>query len=369
MSGFGTPAVGEAPAVFEEFGAELVEVLGEERAAWWRKPRSPYRPALAVKRSEGGEPLAALLTSGRPATAAVKIVDLWWAASSAGLAAAESLVDALLEERALAGDAAVKWEVAPGVSLPPFAITRGFAPMRAPWGAKGTERFAGFVTWLREVPHEELGYYAQTTLYTCGAVAGLMAVEARGVVGFSGSSAGDRDREIGFWREATNHPACEPIGLAVRLREEVGSGSGGDDAPVAVALDRVGPVLLEDYQGFEFDYRAELQEHSTARAEALGVPIARERVSMEELEARLRSGWVALLLVDEEPMHGVTGAHWIVAHAARDGMFLLEDPWVEDPAGESWVDTHDMPVAAADLDRMVRWGADGYRGIVWLRRA
>ncbi|WP_062520162.1 peptidase C39 family protein [Demequina silvatica] len=367
MSGFGTPPAGFTPQVFEEWGTELADVLGEERTVRWNLPRSAYRPALAVRRGADGAPLAAMLTSGRPATAAVKIVDVWWAASAAGLAAAEALVDALLEERTVAGDAAVKWEVAPGLALPPFAIARGFAPMRAPWGAKGTERFAGYVLWLRDVPHQELGYYAQTTLYTCGAVAGLMAVESRGVVGFAGSGGADRDREIGFWREATNHPACEPVGLAVRLREELGSPV--DGAPVEVALDHEGPVLLEDYQGFDWNYRAELQEHSAARAAALGVPVSRERVSMEELEARLRSGWVALLLVDEEPMHGVTGAHWIVAHAARDGMFLLEDPWVEDVAGESWVDTHDMPVAAADLDRMVRWGAEGYRGIVWLRRA
>ncbi|WP_062301036.1 peptidase C39 family protein [Demequina subtropica] len=368
MSGFGTPPAGVTPRVFEEWGEELAAALGPERAAWWSLPRSPYRPALAVRRGEGGKPIAALLTSGRPATAAVKVVDLWWEDSDAGLAGAASLVDALLEARAAAGDAAVKWEVAPGATLPDLAVARGFVPMRTPWGAKGTERFAGHVRWLVEVPHAELGYYAQTTLYTCGAVAGLMAVEAAGVSGFAGAAADDRDREIGFWREATNHPACEPVGLAVRLREEIAVPVGGG-APVAVALDHEAPVLLEDYEGFEHDYRAELQEHSARRAALLGVPVARERLSMAELEARLNDGWVALLLVDEEPMHGVTGAHWIVAHAARDGMFVLEDPWVEDAAGESWVDTHDMPVAASDLDRMVRWGPEGYRGIVLLRRA
>lgn len=366
MSGFGTPEAGSTPATIERWGAELADVLGEDRIARWNLPRSAYRPALAMKHDRRGAPLAALLTSGRPSTAAVKIVDLWWAESEAGRMAAEHLLDGLLEERAAEGDAAVKWETAPGEDLPAFASERGFVPMRAPWGAKGTERFGGYVRWLREIPHAELGYYAQTTLYTCGAVAALMAVEARGVTGFSGSVAGDRDREIGFWREATNHPACEPVGLSVRLREEIGAVS--DAAPVEVTLDHAGPVLLEDYSGFERDYRAELQAHSAQRAAALGVPVDGSRLSMAELEARLNSGWVALLLIDEAPMHGVTGAHWVTAHAARDGVFLIEDPWVEDNAGESWVDTHDLPVTAEALDRIVRWGEDGYRGVVLLRR-
>lgn len=361
MSGFSAPVRPEAPVRPSGWDDALEAALGPDRAARWLVNRGQYRPTIRVARVDGA-PVAAVLTSGRPATAAVKIVDLWWDGSEAGLAEAGALLDTVVAASRLHRDAAVKWELAPGEELPALAVERGFVPLRSPWAAKGTERFGGGVLWLVDLPHDELGYYAQTTLYTCGAVAALMAVEARGARGFAGDAA-DRDRELDFWRAATNHPACEPVGLAVRLREDVGA-----DAGVEVSLDADGPVLLEGYEGFEREYRAELQEQSLSRAEALGVPVGRERVSMAELESRLTGGEVALLLVDEAPMHGVTGAHWIVAHAARDGMFVVEDPWVEDAAGETWVDTHAMPVAAEDLDRMVAWGPEGYRGIVFLRR-
>ncbi|WP_372450893.1 peptidase C39 family protein [Rhodococcus qingshengii] len=48
-------------------------------------------------------------------------------------------------------------------------------------------------------------------------------------------------------------------------------------------------------------------------------------------------------------------------HSAHDGIFLVDDPWVDPDEGESWLDGHDVPIAAKALGAMTWWGepADG----------
>lgn len=333
----------------------LAERVGEERAQRWSAPRGAYRPAL-VTVTEGGEVLAAALETGRPATAGTTAVDPWWRDESVGAA----LVRALRDRARARDDIALKWSSPE--ELPPFAAEAGFVPLRRPYGAVGTQSTLGAVLWLRHLPHAEPGYYAQTTLFTCGAVASLMGAGLRGIEGFAGDSQ-DRDVELGFWRLASNYPACEPFGLAVTTAEHVGTSA------VEVSLDHDGPVLVENYTGFELDFRSELQAESRRRAEELGIVVSGVRVGVEEIARRVAGGDLALLLIDEEPMHGEHGPHWVLAHAS-DGVdvVIVEDPWINRDTGETWVDTHELPVRLADLDRLVRWSDEGYRGVIFIGR-
>lgn len=356
-----TPAVmlAQAQPFAVGFTDDLEHALGAPRADRWRIDRSNYRPIVWTVEGARG-PVAAALTSGRPATAATKIVDLWW--DDGADAAASMLLDAVIVDAQARGDAAVKWEVPRGEALPGFAHDHGFSAMRAPYpSAAGTEGVEGWVRWLVEVPHAETEYYAQTTLFTCGAVAALLAVGARGDAGFSGSH--DRDLELSFWRQASNFPACEPVGLAVALRERL-----GDGAPIRVALDTVAPVLLEGFDGFERSFRVELQEESRRRAEVLGVPIADERASVAQIRDRVMADELALLLIDEAPMHGEAGPHWVLGHAGSGDLVIIEDPWISAEFGETWVDTHDLPIPLSDLDDLVAWGPNRTRGVVFLAR-
>lgn len=354
------PALADgADAVAEILDAGLAEALGPERAGRWRVERTGYRPAVHTL-GHGDAILAAALTSGRPATAATKIVDVW-ASPDTPDDAADRLVARVITAAEERGDAAVKWEMPEGTAIPESASAHGFVPLRAPWGAVGTEGTRGLVRWLVPMPHVEPGYYGQTTLFTCGAVAGLIATERFGSPGFAGQTATDRDLEIEFWRRASNYPACEPIGLAVTMQEHV-----GPRGAVEVALDHPGPVLLEDFTGFDYEFRAELQQESRKRAADLGIRVDASRIPMTEVAERVAAGEQALLLIDEAPMHADPGPHWIVAHAAAGPYVVVEDPWVNRPTGETWVDTHDLPIHIDDLERLVAWGPEGYRGVVFL---
>lgn len=334
----------------------LADALGEERATRWRIPRAHYQPTLLAIH-EGERIVGAALTSARPHTKAIKIIDVF-AHDESGI---EALLDAIIESATSSDQAAVKWEIAPGLFLPQAAIDKGFVPMRAPWSAKGTEACAGAILWLKDIPHRETGYYAQTTMFTCGAVAALIAMDAQGHPGLTGGDR-DRDKELSLWRLASNFPACEPVGLGVAMTDDIG----GSSLRVEIASDHDGPVLVEGFEGFEREFREVLQAESVAQAIARSIPLRRDRVGIDELVSRLESGSVALLLIDEYLMHGDHGPHWITAHAAADGVIIVEDPWLGAEVGETWVDTHELPVAAADLDAMITWGQGELRGILFV---
>lgn len=339
-----------------DVAAELIDLVDPDRLERWRHAPAAYRPCAWIVRDEAGTIQAAALTSGRPATSAIKIRDVWWTDDDA----ARTLIEGVCTQSATDGDVAVKWEVPAGEGLPAFADELGFIAMRRPWAAVGTEQFDGYVRWLVPTTHQERGYYAQTTLFTCGAVAALIAAEGSAAGGFAAEQS-HRDVEVGFWRRASNYPACEPIGLAVALHEYL------RDARIEVALDTDGPALLEGFEGFDHSFRAELQADSLRQAGESGIPVRRDRVAIAEIVERVEDGEQALLLIDEEPMHGETGPHWIVAHARVGDALVVEDPWINVDTGETWVDTHELPVRPDDLDRLVRWSDEAYRGVVFAK--
>ena len=351
---------------------DLAAVLGADVASEWRRARGPQPIAVWVDRVDG-VPIAAVLTTRRPATQATKIAHVWLANGAMGSdAPLLDLIEAVIADARTRGDVAVKWQSSDDSVLADTASSHsispersGFTRMRSPYpSAAGTEGVDGFIRWLRPTTHIDRPYYAQTSSFTCGAVTALLASEIRGTGGFD-TSRNTRDQELDFWRQASNFPSCEPIGLAVALRESLDDAAG--TSPVEVFLDSENPVLLEVYtERFDRSFREELQANSLRRALASDIGVRRERVSVSEIAARIQAGELALLLIDLDPMFGFAVPHWVLAHAADDETVYLTDPWISASWGETWVDAQELPVALPDLDRMLAWGDTGYRGVIFI---
>jgi hypothetical protein len=337
---------------------DLASALGAERTAEWSRERGPQEAIAHIERIDG-RLVAAVLTTRRPATLVSKIADAWQREDDERADdALDRLLRTLVSDAEARGDIGLKWQSTTEIPAPERL---GFSRLRGP---AATEGVAGYIRWLRPVEHEEPPYYSQTSTFTCGAVSALLASEIRGSTGVDGI---DREKELHLWGQANNYPACEPIGLAVALRESLADADGS--SPVEVFLDAEGPVLLEHYsEGFDSTIRAALQADSLTRALQSDISVRRDRVSVEELAERVGAGELALLLISTAPMYGFAVPHWVLAHAAADGVVLVDDPWISMSWGETWVDAHEVPIALADLDRMVAWGDDGYRGVVFLRR-
>ncbi len=346
-------------------GDDLAVALGPELSALWRISRGPSLSKIWVEHAHGS-PIAAVLTTRRPSTAATKIAHTWRAtAVPEADAALNRLVEHVIGDARSRGDVAVKWQTVDGDPAPSHA---GFTAMRAPYvSAAGTEGIAGYIFWLLQVSHVEPPYYAQTSTFTCGAVTALLASEIRGSGGF-GATPNNRDQELEFWRQASNFPACEPVGLAVALRSSLDDAAGS--APVEVFLDTEGPALLEAYpSGFDRSFREELQANSLSQALGSDIAVNRQRIAIDVLATRIRAGELALVLINTQLMYGFAVPHWVLAHSVEDGVVIIDDPTISSAWGETWVDAHELPIPIDELDRMIAWGDDGYRGVVFVRRA
>ncbi|MEU3017694.1 peptidase C39 family protein [Nocardiopsis sp. NPDC007018] len=333
---------------------ELERVVPSDVRERWAAPdRSTHSPVVvAVADRPGGAWTGAALVTSRPGAAYAKIVDV--AGDRARTVAA--VVD-LARER---GHPQVVWE---GWTVgADEAAAAGFAPLRSPRGGVDDpgQPATGYVRWRDGAGVAEPPYYRQTTTFTCGAVAALA---ARAHAGALRPADLDRPAELALWREATNFPACEPVGLGLAAHRA------WPDASVTVRLDTDAPVLLDSYDGDERAWRAVLQRRSREDAARAGLPVDPLRLSTEEMRAVVARGGQVLLLVSLAAMQGFDVPHWVLCHGAVPGALVVEDPWTNTATGDTWVDAHLLPVADAVLDAMSALGPggpDGFRGAVLL---
>ena len=341
-------------------GAALDELFAGAPAAAWTRSRTPYSPTLI----RDGD--TAFLVTRRAHTPSVKIAASTWRDLDAALRTLDEFIAA---ERG-AGTARIAFEIGADSPHPADAAEllerAGFRALREPYAsAPGTVGIGGYVLDLRDRPHPELPYYAQTTDFTCGAVTALLATNALDGAGLRGQSReDDRDAELAFWRRATNFPAIDPVGLLVELSAELPT-----SATASAWISTDGPLLLEgEPAGFMRDAKVLLQEESALHARRRGLEIVREWLPVTALRDRLRDGGMAIVLIDERPMHDDPTPHWVLAHAADDEVVVVQDPWINAPEGESWIDGHDLPIAWDDFDAMARWGDPAYRAVVLIDR-
>ncbi|MFF1921698.1 peptidase C39 family protein [Streptomyces sp. NPDC058221] len=319
---------------------------------WQAVDRSAHAPhVVAVPGDDGEDWTAAALVTARPDTAYLKIVD-----ALGDVPAAVAAVVAHARRQELAQ---VKWEG--WTASPEDAAAAGFAPLSPPLmrseGADGPA--AGYVRWLGDGVVTDPPYYGQTTHFTCGAVTALVAQAHGGTLPREGLG---RRAELTLWRDATNFPACEPVGLGVAVRRAWPS------SPVTVHLDTDRPVMLDHYPEKEQEWRALLQRASRSDAGRAGVPVDPGHLSMTAIRDAVGRREHVLLLLSLAGMQGFDVPHWVLCHGVIPGAVVIEDPWANAETGDTWVDAHLLPVPDASLDTMSVLAPDRFRGAVTIGR-
>lgn len=201
-------------------------------------------------------------------------------------------------------------------------------------------------------------YYAQTTEFTCGPAALMMAMKALG-----GASAFTRGEEIRLWRESTTvymtsgHGGCDPYGLALAAHER------GFTAEVHVAGG--GLLFLDSVRSEEKrEVMRLVQEDFRAAAAEAGIASFDRGLGSRELIAAREAGAVPVVLVSSWRLYGAKEPHWVVV-AGHDERFLyIHDPYVNFEEHRTPSDGMNVPVAHAEFDRMARYGARRIRAAV-----
>jgi len=344
------PQVEAVPVADGSSTGETLSAIGvpEEVAQRWSRFARPLEVTVLAARS-GDEVTGAAVVVSRHLSASVKIGGLWTrpgedtsALEAALVSAAEGLArakGAIVIKRELGTHAAGRTEsdAANGGAYQPVPTP----PMAGPAPDGESAIPDGRFRWTTGDRVAVVPYIRQTTEFTCGPSALLMALSYFGL-----HPAPDRSTEIGLWREATTVGGCDPYGMAVTAARH------GLDVELTVSTSDF--FLLDDLEEKEREFRRFIQNEFRDQAAAAGVKVAEQPVDASLIREIIESGRLAIVLVDTLLLTEEACPHWIIVHSLVGDLFVIHDPWTEVSAGESWLDAYNVPMTGADLERIAR---------------
>ncbi len=179
-------------------------------------------------------------------------------------------------------------------------------------------------------------YYAQTSDFTCGPAAVMMALAATGK-----TEPFSRRLEFRLWREATSiylisaPGGCDPLGVTLAVARR--------GRKVALHVNQPGPYFTEGMRNdAKREIMAEVQADYQAQIEAAGIPVIETALGIDDLIAALDRGAVAIVLISTYRMYRERVPHWIVVYDHDQHYIFAHDPFV-DP------DEHEVPLGKAGL--------------------
>lgn len=199
-------------------------------------------------------------------------------------------------------------------------------------------------------------WYRQTTQFTCGPAALMMAMAS-----LDNNLRPSQNLELDIWREATTifmtsgHGGCHPIGLALAAHAR------GFEAKVI--LNQRGPLFLDGVRSqHKKEVMAVVDEQYRERARAAGIAISYKDNTLQEVETGLKSGRAAIVLVSTYRTTGSKSPHWVTATAIDDQCLYVNDPDPSENKGE--LDCQHIPIAREDFEKMSVYGHSRLRTAV-----
>ncbi|WP_347989596.1 GNAT family N-acetyltransferase/peptidase C39 family protein [Methylomonas sp. AM2-LC] len=208
--------------------------------------------------------------------------------------------------------------------------------------------------------HRSVHWLRQTTPFTCGPAALMMAMHA-----LNKQYLPSQEEEINIWREATTifmtsgHGGCHPLGLALAAKRRHFS--------VEVWINQTGTLFIDGVRNESKKQVVELVDNGFKRqVQEQGIPVHYTPISQDELIAAFNSGAIPLILISTYAMDRKKAPHWVVMSGFDDDCLYMHD---SDPDEERQndLDCQYIPIAKEDLERMSCFGKNRLRTAVIIR--
>lgn len=210
---------------------------------------------------------------------------------------------------------------------------------------------------------EAFPWYRQTTEFTCGPAALMMAL-----CYLRSDFAMDQRQELAIWRQATTifmtsgHGGCHPVGLALAAADY------GFEA--RVWLNGQLPLFTESVRSSSKKaIIRQVEADFGYHAQQSGISLAPINWSIEDLAAALAAGEAVVCLISTWQLDQRKAPHWVVVTGIDANCVYIHDP---DPGDdEHLLDFQHVPIARDDFLRLACYGRKKLRAaiIVSLREA
>jgi len=197
------------------------------------------------------------------------------------------------------------------------------------------------------VTRRAVPYYAQSTDFTCGPAALMMAMAAQ-----DASTALQQSHELAIWREATTifmtsgHAGCGPHGLALAAWRR--------GHAVRLYLNRSDTLFARGVRSEQKRHVIALVQREFERALAqTGVEQIDAVPTAAEIPALIGAGWLPLALISTWRINREKAPHWVVLSACDSQFIYLHDPECRHHAGEDYAY---LPVSHESFAQIARFG-------------
>ena len=209
--------------------------------------------------------------------------------------------------------------------------------------------------------HTVLTWYQQSTTFTCGPAALMMAMS-----GLNKSYKPGLSEELQIWREATTvfmtsgHGGCHPLGLALAAKKR------GFNAEVWIS--QRSALFVE---GVRSEQKKAIIEHVhkdfVKQSKAAGITIHYSNIDQKTLINVCKQGAVPVVLISTYRMDRKKAPHWVTVSGYDEKCFYMHDP-DPDEHSQSLIDCQYIPIAQEDFDPMSTFGSNRLRTAVILSR-
>jgi ribosomal-protein-alanine acetyltransferase len=202
-------------------------------------------------------------------------------------------------------------------------------------------------------------WYQQTTEFTCGPAALLMAMGS-----LAPSTALTQSHELSLWREGTTifmtsgHGGCHPFGLALAAHKR------GFHAEVVVNTRE--PLFLDGVRSEnKKQVLATVHQQFLAGINAANIALSYQDVELEQIEHWLKQDFSVLLLISTYRFDGKKAPHWVCVTHLDAHCVYVHDPFCE-PGSDSQlaIDCQYVPIARSDFSKMSAFGSQRLRTAV-----
>ncbi|HBS41599.1 MAG TPA: hypothetical protein DEA26_02880 [Oceanospirillales bacterium] len=213
----------------------------------------------------------------------------------------------------------------------------------------------------RRVP-DHLPFYAQTTPFTCGPSALMMAMHS-----MDDRVALTRINELDIWREATTiylttgHGGCSPQGLALAADHR------GFEARLWLSDDET-PFLEGVRDPHKRELLVDVSEEFSRRCAEQGIETEIRNMMADDLRLALKEGYRVLLLISTYRLNRNKAPHWVWLVAMDDRFAYINDPDVDEALDQADTDSLFVPVSLDNLSAMVQYGRRRYTAAVLVRK-
>ena len=202
-------------------------------------------------------------------------------------------------------------------------------------------------------------WYGQTTDFTCGPAALMMALAS-----LDAAIEPSQALELALWRESTTIfmtsglGGTHPFGLALAAQRR--------GVSAAVYLNSGEPLFVD---GVRSESKKQLvttvHRQFQTQCQSQSIPLCYQEVSDGDLEQWLAAGSAVLMLISTYRLDGKKAPHWVMVTGIDSRCIYLHDPDVE----ADWqqpIDCQHLPIARADFDKMSLFGSARLRCAVVL---